>query len=225
MAIPAIAMEILMNQKLTHAAQNVSNVCTLDLKVKKENCLRIERKKSITKRLLLKTKVTVLSLLLQLGLGFLSIDDTAAHKHNARGSSTAKVSTSLKSNAFENAKLNASKIKRNARKNRRTASEKSAEKLMLNVSAHSVSATSMKPDRKSIRTEFLDGRTLEQQRQMRLRRSRSAECNKVKNLQEFTTKRDDDGTNEPFVLEATSLAPARIRSNDNIAQGIPANIK
>ena len=54
---------------------------------------------------------------------------------------------------------------------------------------------------------------------MHLRRSHSAGCNKGKTLQEVTTKRDDDGTNDPFVLEATSLAPAGIRSNDNIAQG------
>ena len=45
MAIPAIAMEILMNQKLTHAAQNVSNVFP-GLKSKKAS--KIE-KKSITK--------------------------------------------------------------------------------------------------------------------------------------------------------------------------------
>ena len=78
---------------------------------------------------------------------------------------------------------------------------------------------SMKPDSKSNRARSSDGRRLEQQSRMHLRRSHSAGCNKGKNLQEVTTKRDDDGTNEPFVLEATSLAPARIRSNDNIAQG------
>ena len=65
-----------------------------------------------------------------------------------------KVSTTLKSNIFENAKSNASIIKHNARKNRRIASEKSAEKLMLHVSAHSVSTTSMKPDRKSNRARI-----------------------------------------------------------------------
>ena len=145
------------------------------------------------------------------GIRVLSMEDTTAC--NAESSSAVKFSTN--SSRLGNAKFNASKIKGSARKNRLLAGEKSAEKLVLNVSAHSVSATSLKPGRIFKPIPSSNVRRLHKQSRISLRRSRSAGCNKGANLKEVTAKRDSDGTNEAFVLEATSLAPARIKLNDN----------